>query len=82
LCAADNCVDLFVSLNRKFNDGYHIAEILEPLYQWCSIEAAGSERKLLVHAGNARPHAAKLSAQYFTENRMKSAPHPPFSILP
>jgi hypothetical protein len=44
---------------RKFNTGYCIAEIIEPLSQWRSIEAAGNERKLLVHADNARPHHAK-----------------------
>jgi histone-lysine N-methyltransferase SETMAR len=61
---------------RKFNGDYYPAEILEPLSQWCSIEAASNERKLLMHADNARPHTAKLSTQYFDENRMKSAPHP------
>jgi hypothetical protein len=66
---------------RKFNAGYYIAEILEPLSQWRSIEAAGNKRKLLVHADNARPHTTKLSTQYFNENRMKSAPHPPYSIF-
>jgi hypothetical protein len=30
-----------------------------------------------VHADNARQHTAKLLTQYFNENRMKSAPHPP-----
>jgi hypothetical protein len=64
---------------RMFNAGYYIAEILEPLSQWRSIEAAGNERKLLVHADNAHPHTTKLSTQYFNENRMKSAPHPPHS---
>jgi histone-lysine N-methyltransferase SETMAR len=64
---------------RKFNAGYYIAEILEPLSQWRSIEAAGNEQKLLVHADNTHPHIAKLSTQYFNENRMKSAPHPPYS---
>jgi transposase len=64
---------------RKFNAGHYIAEILELLSQWLSIEAAGNERKLLVHADNARPHTAKLSTQYFNENQMKSAPHPPYS---
>jgi histone-lysine N-methyltransferase SETMAR len=64
---------------RKFNTGYYISEILEPLSQSRSIEAAGNERKLLVHAKNARPHTAKLSTQYFNENRIKSAPHPPYS---
>jgi hypothetical protein len=62
---------------RKFSAGYHVAEILESLSQWCSIEAAGNEQKLLVHADNARPHTAKLLTQCFNENRMKSAPHSP-----
>jgi hypothetical protein len=51
---------------RKFNAGYYIAEISEPLSQWRSIKAAGNERKLLVHADNACPRAAKLSTQYLT----------------
>jgi hypothetical protein len=63
---------------RKFNAGYYIAVRLESLSQWHSIEAAGNERKLLVHANNARPHIAKLSTQYFNENRMKSVLHPPY----
>jgi hypothetical protein len=64
---------------RKFKAGYCIADILEPLSQWHSIKAAGNERKLLVHVDSARPHTAKLSTQYFNENRTKSAPHPPSS---
>jgi hypothetical protein len=66
----------------KFNPDYYIVEILEPFSQWHSIEAAGNEQKLLVHADNAHPHTAKLSTQYVNENRMKSAPHPPYSIYP
>jgi hypothetical protein len=34
---------------------------------------------MLVHADNVRPHTAKLSTQYFTENRRQLAPHPPHS---
>jgi hypothetical protein len=64
---------------RKFNAGYYIAEILEPSSQWRPIGEAGNERRGLVHAKNARLHTAKLSTQYFNENRMKSAPHPPYS---
>jgi hypothetical protein len=67
---------------REFNAGYYIAEVLEPLSQWRSIEAAGNQRKLLMHEDNARQHTAKLSTQYCNENQMKSAPHPPYSILP
>jgi hypothetical protein len=54
--------------DRKFNTGYYIAEILEPLSQLRSIEAVGNERKLLGHADNAAPHTAELSIQYFNEN--------------
>jgi hypothetical protein len=67
---------------RKSNAGYYIAEMLESLSQWRSIEAAGNERKLFVHADSASQHTAKLPTQYFNKNRMKSAPHPPYSILP
>jgi hypothetical protein len=48
---------------RKFNTGHYVVEILEPLSQCRSIEAAGNERKLLVHADNARPQTAKLPTQ-------------------
>jgi histone-lysine N-methyltransferase SETMAR len=64
---------------RKFNADYSLAEILEALCQWRSIEAAGNKRKLLLYTDNAHPHSAKLSTQYFNENRMKSGPHPLYS---
>jgi histone-lysine N-methyltransferase SETMAR len=73
------CLIKVFEKDGKFNAGYYIAEIIEPLSQWRSIEAADNERKLLVHADNARLHTAKLPTQYFNENRMKSAPHPPYS---
>jgi hypothetical protein len=46
---------------RKFKAGYYTREILDPLSQWRSIKAAGDERKLLMHADNARPHTAASS---------------------
>jgi hypothetical protein len=52
----------------QFNSGYYITDILEPLSKWRSIEAAGNERKLLLHADNPRPHTAKSSTQYLNEN--------------
>jgi hypothetical protein len=62
----------------KFNAGYYVTKISEPLSQWRPTEAVGNELKFLVHADKA-PHTAKLSTQYFNKNRMKSAPHPPYS---
>jgi hypothetical protein len=58
----------------KFNADCYIVAILDPWCQWRSIEVAGNERKLLVHADNAHLHTAKLSTQFFNENRTKSAP--------
>jgi hypothetical protein len=52
---------------RKFNAGYYIAEILKPLSQWRSIEAAGNERKWLVHAENACPHTASYQLNISTK---------------
>jgi histone-lysine N-methyltransferase SETMAR len=68
-----------IEKGRKCNAGYYIAEILEPLSQWRSIETVGNEQRLLMHADNVRPHTAKLSTQYFNENRMRSVPDPPYS---
>jgi hypothetical protein len=64
---------------RKFNTSYYFAERLESLSQWRPTEAEGNQRKLLVQTDNAHPHTAKLSTQYFNENRMKSALHLPYS---
>jgi hypothetical protein len=47
----------------KFNASYYITEILEPLSQWRSIEAADNERKLLADADNPLPHTSKLSTR-------------------
>jgi hypothetical protein len=58
----------YLEKDRKFDANYYVAEILESLSQWRSIKAAGNEQKWLVHADNARPHTAKLSAQYLNEN--------------
>jgi hypothetical protein len=47
---------------RKFNAGYYIAEIPEPLFQWRSIEAADNERKMLVHVDNARAYRQVINS--------------------
>jgi hypothetical protein len=67
---------MILEKGREFNTGCCTAELLEPLSQWRSIEAAGNKRKLL---GHAHPYTAKLLTQYFNENRLKSAPHIPYS---
>jgi hypothetical protein len=38
-----------------------------------------TDRKLIVHSDNARPHTAKKALDFFEQNRMERAPHPPYS---
>jgi transposase len=63
----------------KFNVAHYINTILIPLVERRSAHGTANERKLIVHADNARPHTAKVSTQFLAENRMKPAPHPPYS---
>jgi hypothetical protein len=65
--------------SRKFKAVYCVTEILSPLSQWRSAGAKGNERKIVIHADNARPHTPQLSAQFFEQNRMKVVPHRPHS---
>jgi hypothetical protein len=63
----------------KFNAACCRAEILSPLSEWRSIETDANVREVILHADNARPHNAKVSTQFFEENRKKPAPRPRYS---
>jgi hypothetical protein len=63
----------------KFNSTHYITEILLPLSEWRSAEAGQCNRKLVVHADNARPHVAKQTTDYMEQNGMKRASHLPYS---
>jgi transposase len=63
----------------KFNTDYYISHILDPLAEWRRSQVGGSNRKLHVHADNARPHTAKKVTEFLAGNGMKRAPHPPSS---
>jgi hypothetical protein len=63
---------------RKFNVMHYITEMLSPLSEWWALDAPESNRKSMVH-GDARLHTARLSAEFFEENHMKTAPHSPYS---
>jgi histone-lysine N-methyltransferase SETMAR len=66
-------------MGRKFNAAYYVTDILSPLSKWRSASAKADKRKLIIHADNASPHIAQLSAQFFEQNKMNTAPHPPYS---
>jgi histone-lysine N-methyltransferase SETMAR len=65
----------------KFNCNYCRREILESLSEWRCEQAGGADRKLIVHADNARPHThtAVASQEFIEENGPERAIHPPYS---
>jgi hypothetical protein len=63
----------------KFNTSHYVTNILGPLADWHTVQARGSNRKLIIHADNARPHVATMTRQFLEHNAMKRAPHPVYS---
>jgi hypothetical protein len=63
----------------KFNADYYIFHMLDPLAEWQRCQVAGSDRRLHVHANNARPHTAKKVTEFLAGNGMKRVPHLPDS---
>jgi hypothetical protein len=64
---------------RKFKVKHYVTEIFSPLSEWRPLDAPESDRKLIIHGDNARPHTARPSIEFFEDNRMKTALHPPYS---
>jgi hypothetical protein len=59
----------------KFNASYHVTQILDPLSKWRRTQVGRTNRKLIVHADNARPHTAKKTSRFMEQNSMQRAPH-------
>jgi histone-lysine N-methyltransferase SETMAR len=64
---------------RKFNAMNYVTEMRSPLSEWTASDATDSDRRLIIHAYNARPHTTGLSVEFFEDTSMKTAPHPPYS---
>jgi hypothetical protein len=60
----------------KFNASYSVTQILDPLSKWRSIQVGRTNRKLIVHTDNARPHTGKMTSQFMEQNSIQRAPHP------
>jgi transposase len=60
----------------KWTAIYYLDNILSEI---AALWDAGSHRKMIVHADNAGPHAAKCVTEYTDHNSLKRAPHPPYS---
>jgi hypothetical protein len=65
----------------KFNASFYITQILGPLSDWRRTQVGRTNRKLWVHADNARPHTATVTLQFMKQNAMMRAPHPQCPIL-
>jgi hypothetical protein len=63
----------------KFNAHYYTGNIIYAILIWRQAEGGTRPSKLWVHADNARPHTAKVSADFMATSGMKRAPHPPYS---
>jgi histone-lysine N-methyltransferase SETMAR len=63
----------------KFNASYYVTQILDLLSRWRRTQVGRTNRKLIVHADNARPHTAETTWQFMEQNLMQRAPHPAYS---
>jgi hypothetical protein len=83
----DNCLLYITGFYRilalpkgmKLNADYYISHVLDPLAEWRRSQVGGSDRRLHVHADNARPHIAKKVTEFLAGNGMKRASQPPDS---
>jgi hypothetical protein len=62
----------------KFKASYYLTQILDPLSVWRGTQIRRTNRKLIVHADNARPQTAKVTLDFMERNAVKRAPHPQF----
>jgi histone-lysine N-methyltransferase SETMAR len=63
----------------KFNVDHYISYVLDPLAEWPKSQVGGSDRRLHVHAGSARPPTAKKATEFLAGNGIKRAPCLPYS---
>jgi hypothetical protein len=63
----------------KFNVMHYVIETVSPLSDWYVSDVTESDLKLTVYEDNARPDTARLLVAFFEANRIKTAPHPPYS---
>jgi hypothetical protein len=69
----------FLSRRAKLNSGHYGTNVLSPLASWRESQVGKTDRKLIVHSDNARPHTAKKALDFLEQNGMERAPHPLFS---
>jgi hypothetical protein len=63
----------------KYNASHDVIQIFDPLSIWHGTQIGRTNRKLIVHADDARPHTANVTVDFMEPNAMKRALHPPYS---
>jgi hypothetical protein len=58
----------------KFNADYYISHMLDPLAEWRRSQVGSWNRRLHVHADNARPYIAKKVTEFLVGDGMKELP--------
>ena len=65
--------------DRVYNADYFINEILGEIISRTEYDGEISNKKLMLHFDNARPHNAKKVTPFLDQNGINIAPHPPYS---
>jgi histone-lysine N-methyltransferase SETMAR len=61
---------------QKWTSQFYIDHILPEI---CTLREPGTQRKVVVHADNAKPHVAKRVKQFMDDNGLRTASHPLYS---
>jgi hypothetical protein len=61
---------------QKWTNQFYIDHIPPEI---CTLREPGTQRKVVVHADNAKPHVAKRVKQFTDDNGLRTAPYPPYS---
>jgi hypothetical protein len=65
---------------EKFNIGYDMSAILQPLVAWHQAEVTWPEPKLIAHVDDAKPHTVKVTLTFCEQNSLKMAFIPSCSL--
>jgi hypothetical protein len=68
-----------LSKGIKFNTSQPFTDVLIPLAEWCKTQISRTDRKLIVHADDARLHLAKMSLDFLERNEMTKVPQSLYS---
>jgi hypothetical protein len=63
----------------KFNANFGVTQVLGPLSVWRRTQLGRTNRKLIVHCDDARPHTARMALDFMERNAMERAPYPSYS---